>query len=129
MGETTVSFEELAAASKQLAYRGLAIGVNRIELLMVELEEERQRLVHAIHLALVAALFSLLAGMTLTAAIVVWLWDRSPVAVLLILTVLYAAAAILIFRKLTTLLRHQHALSASLHQLEKDRLCLEKILS
>ena len=62
MGETTVSFEQLAGASKQLGYRGLAIGLTRIELLMVELEEERQRLLHAIHLALVAALFSLLAG-------------------------------------------------------------------
>jgi uncharacterized membrane protein YqjE len=129
MGESTVSLEELAAASKQLTYRGLAIGATRIELLMVELEEERQRLLHAIHFALVAALFSLLAGITLTAAIVVWLWAKSPVAVLLILTVIYAATAAAFFRKLSGLLRDQHAFSASLQQLQKDRLCLEKILA
>ena len=64
----------------------MTIGENRLELLAVEVQEERERLLHAFLLALGVAAFGLLAGLTLTAAIVVLLWAWSPVAVLLILT-------------------------------------------
>ena len=47
MGESTVSFTPLATASKQLAQRLLTIGENRLELLTVEVQEERERLLHA----------------------------------------------------------------------------------
>jgi uncharacterized membrane protein YqjE len=51
------------------------------------------------------------------------------VAVLLILTALYAAAGICLYRRLTGLLRNWQTLSATLDQLRKDRACLEKILA
>ena len=70
----------------------MTIGENRLELLTVEVQEERERLLHAFLLALGVAAFGLLAGITLTAAIVVLLWAWSPVAVLLTLTGLYGAA-------------------------------------
>ena len=69
---------QLAATSKRFARRLLTIGENRLELLMVEVQEERERLLHAILLALGVAAFGLLAGITLTAAIVIWLWAYSP---------------------------------------------------
>jgi uncharacterized membrane protein YqjE len=94
MEESTVSFGQLAATSKHFARRLLTIGENRLELLTVEVQEERERLLHAFLLALGVAAFGLLAGLTLTAAIVVLLWAWSPVAVLLILTGLYGAAGI-----------------------------------
>jgi uncharacterized membrane protein YqjE len=75
------------------------------------------------------AAFGLLAGITLTAAIVIWLWACSPMAVLLTLTGLYAAAGILLYRRLTGLLRDWQTLAASLDQLRKDRTCLEKNLA
>jgi uncharacterized membrane protein YqjE len=75
------------------------------------------------------AAFGLLAGITLTAAIVVWLWAWSPVAVLLILSGLYGAAGVGLYRRLTGLLRDWQTLSASLDQLKKDRACLEKNLT
>ena len=68
-------------------------------------------------------------GETLTAAIVVWLWAWSPVAVLLVLTCLYGAAGIYLYRQLTGLLRDWQTLSATLDQLRKDRACLEKNLA
>ena len=37
----------LGANSKQFARRRLAIGENRLELLMVEVQEEREHLLHA----------------------------------------------------------------------------------
>jgi len=94
MGESTVSFTHLTAASKQLAQRLLTIGENRLELLAVEVQEERVRLLHAFLLALAVAAFGLLAGVALSAAIVVLGWPHSHVAVLLALTGLYGAAAI-----------------------------------
>lgn len=129
MEESTTSFGQLAATSKHFTRRLLTIGENRLELLTVEVQEERERLLHAFLLALGVAAFGLLAGLTLTAVIVVLLWAWSPVAALLILTVLYAATGICLWRRLTGLLRNWQTLSASLDQLRKDRECLEKILA
>jgi len=129
MEETTASFRQLATTSKHFARRLLTIGENRLELLTVEVQEARERLLHAILLASGVAAFGLLAGLTLTAAIVVGLWAYSPVAVLLTLTGLYGAAGVCLWRRLTGLLRDWQTLSASLDQLRKDRKCLEKILA
>ena len=62
MEESTVSFRQLAAASKECARRLLTIGENRLELLTVEVQEERERLLRAFLLALGVAAFGLLAG-------------------------------------------------------------------
>jgi uncharacterized membrane protein YqjE len=92
-------------------------------------QEERERILHAFLLALGVAAFGLLAGITLTAAMVVLLWAWSPVTVLLILTGIYAAAGIYLYQRLTGLLRDWQTLSATLDQLRKDRECLEKLLA
>jgi uncharacterized membrane protein YqjE len=128
MEESTVSFRQLAATSQQFARRLLTIGENRLELLTVEVQEERERLLHAFLLALGVMAFGLLAGVTLTAAIVIWLWACSPVAALLALTGLYGAAGIGLYWRLAGLLRDWRTFSASLDQLRKDRACLEKHL-
>jgi uncharacterized membrane protein YqjE len=128
METAAISFRQLAANSKQFARRLLTIGENRLELLTVEVQEERERLLHAFLLALGVAAFGLLAGLALTAAIVVELWAWSHVAVLLALSCLYGAAGICLYRRLTGLLRDWQTLSASLDQLRKDRACLEKNL-
>ena len=129
MEDATVSFQQLAATSRHFARRLLAIGENRLELLTVEVQEERVRLLHAFLLALAAAAFGMLAGITLTAAVVVLMWERAPVATLLILTGIYGVAAAVIYRRLTGMLHDWQTLSASLDQLRKDRACLEKILA
>jgi uncharacterized membrane protein YqjE len=128
MEESTVSFRQLASTWKQLARRLLTIGENRLELLTVEAQEGRERLLRAFLMALGVAMFGLLAAITLTAAIVVLLWPWSHVAVLLILTGLYGAAGVCLCRRLTRLLRDWQTLPASLDQFRKDRACLEKIL-
>ena len=95
---------------------------------MVEVQEERERLLHAILLALSVAACGLLAAIALTAAIVVLLWHYSHVAVLLALTGLYGATAAFLYRRLAVLLRDWQNLPATLDQLRKDRACLEKTL-
>ena len=83
----------LADASKRLAQRALVICENRLELLIVEVQEERERILRAIWLVLGAAAFCLLAGIALTVVIVVALWQQSLIAALLILTALYTMSA------------------------------------
>jgi uncharacterized membrane protein YqjE len=129
METATDTLGQFGASSKRFARRLFTIGENRLELLMVEVQEERERLLHAILLALGVAAFGLLAGIALTAAIVVLLWAYSPVGVLLTLTGLYGAAAVFLYRRLAVLLRVWQNLPATLDQLRKDRACLEKHLT
>ena len=128
METASVNSQQLATSSKLFARRLLTIGENRIELLAVAVQEALERLLQAILLALGMAAFGLLAGITLTATIVVLLWTWSPVAVLLTLTGLYGAAGGLLYRHLIGKLRDWQTLAATLDQLRKDRECLEKIL-
>lgn len=119
----------LVETSKRFARRLLAVGENRFELLMVEVQQERGRLLRAILLALGVAAFGLLTGVALTGSIVVLLWELSRAAALLVLTGLYGAAAVCLYRRLTRLLRDWQNLPATLDQLRKDRACLEKHLT
>jgi uncharacterized membrane protein YqjE len=114
---------------KRLARLLLAIGENRVELLSVELQEERKRLLCAILLALGVAAFGLLAGVGLTAAIAVLFWKLSPLLTLLGLTVVYGVTALCLYWRLARLLRDWQVLAATLDQLRKDRVCLEKHLT
>jgi len=128
MEPATDKFGQFGASSKQITRRLLTIGVNRLDLLMVEVEEERERLLHALLLALGVAVFGFLTGVALTVAIVVLLWEISPVAVLLVLAALYAATAAFLHQRLTLLQRDWKTLPATLDQFRKDRACLETIL-
>src|SRR5690349_21694334 len=97
MESLTDNLDQLGGPAKHFARRLLVIGENRLELLMVEVQEERERLLHAILLALGAAVFTFLTGIALTVALVVLLWQLSPVLVLLTLTALYAVAAVFLY--------------------------------
>ena len=127
MEATTASVRQLAATSKQMARRLLTLGENRLELLAVEIQEERERLMRAFLLALAVAVFGLLAALTLTAAIVLC-FPNSPVAALLTLTVIYATTAIILYRRVLGLLRDWQSFAATLDQFRKDRECLEDLL-
>ena len=128
METASVRFKQLGATSKHIARRLLTIGENRLELLTLEVQEERERLLHAFLLALGVVAFGLLAGIAFTGVVVVLFWDYSPVAALLTLTGLYGVAAVVLYRRLTGWLRDWQTLSATLDQLRKDRACLERTL-
>ena len=129
MEPAPASLGQLADASKQFARRLFTIGENRFELLIVEVQEERDRLLHAILLALGVAAFGFLALLTLNIALVILLWDHSPVLVLVVLTGLYTGIAVYLYRRLTGLLQEWQILSATIDQLQKDHECLKKNLS
>lgn len=130
MRSTAINGSESREASpKHFARQLLVIAENRVELLMVEVQEERERLLRAILLALGVAVFGFLAGAALTVALVVMLWSLSPVAVLLTLALLYGATAAFLYRHFTLLQRSWETLPATLDQLRKDRVCLENYLA
>lgn len=131
MNESRIPLAEIPAASRRLAKRAVDLGVNRVELLLVELEEERERIVQAIIYALIAAVFGLLAGISLTLCVVMVFWNVSPVAALIAvvaLTVFYGAAAIFVSARLSKLRREWHAFAATLDQLRKDTACLAQLI-
>jgi uncharacterized membrane protein YqjE len=128
MEDSTSSLKPPVGTWKRFAQRLLTIGENRLELLTVEVQEERERLLRALLMALGVAVFGLLGAMTLTAALVFLLWSYSHVAVFLALTALYGGVAVSLSRRLTGLLRDWQTLPASLDQLKRDRACLEKFL-
>ncbi|HEY3931738.1 MAG TPA: phage holin family protein [Verrucomicrobiae bacterium] len=129
METQTETEPHLADASKRLAQRAVVICENRLELLMVEVQEERERILSAMWLGLGAAVFGLLAGIALTAVIVIALSQQSLIVALLILTALYAIAAVFLYARLTRLQRDWQMLPTTLDQLRKDRECLEKHLN
>jgi len=112
------------SASKRVLRRVLAIGENRILLLLAEIEEERDRVVARIILALATGVLGLLGAMAWSAALVLILWQASPIATLLILGAVYMTAAGLLGRKLFGPRPQPPALSATMDQLRKDRACL-----
>jgi uncharacterized membrane protein YqjE len=118
----------LAAASRHFGHLLLRIGENRLELLTVELQEERERFLQAILYALAAGAVGLLAGGTLTAAIVVLLWPYTHAGTLLGLTLIYGITGYALSRRVSGLL-HQQPLSATVDQLRKDHACLARTLA
>lgn len=118
----------LAEVSKRLARHALVIGENRLELLLVEIQEERDQILCAFRLSLAAAAFGLLAGATLSAAVVVACWNWSPLAALLIVAALHAGVFAWLCWRLASLQRDWRCLEATFEELRKDRECLQKNL-
>ena len=116
----------LGDATKRIAQRMFVIVENRFQLLMVEAQEERERVLQAILLGLCAVAFGLLAGMALTFVIAVALWEYSHLIALLVLTAIYTLAALFFYGRLLKLQRDWQSLPGTLDQLKKDRECLEK---
>lgn len=119
----------LSSAGRRVARRLFLIAENRLNLFMVEAEEERGRILLAVWLAVGAAAFGLLAGVALTILIAVALWEHSPIIALLVLTALYTTVAVLFWIQLLHLKRNWRTLPGTLDQLKKDRECLDKTLT
>jgi len=128
MEAPSASFPEVAATSKRIAQHLLNIGGNRAELLVVELQEERNRVLRAFCYTIALAAFGVLAGITVTALIVVLLWEHSPAIALGIVALLYAIAAVGFYLKLKQLVHDWQTLPFTLEELRKDRECLGKNL-
>lgn len=124
----SVPHPHLGSATRRLAQQILVICENRIELFLVEIQEEREQIMRALWLSLVAAVFALLAGVAASIAIAVACWQWSPLAALLILAAIYTVGAGIAFWKVDHIRREWRTLPSTLDELRKDRECLEKNL-
>jgi uncharacterized membrane protein YqjE len=128
MEKATNGLERLASAIGGFGKALLAMGENRLELWLVEVQEERDLLLRTVLLGLGVATLSLLALITLTAAVCVLCWERCPGTALLSLTAVYSLGAAFFFWRLTRLRQSAKQPSATLDQLRKDRAAWEKHL-
>jgi uncharacterized membrane protein YqjE len=117
----------LAGASKRVAWRLLAICHNRAELLMVEIQEERERARVIVFLASAMAVLGLLAGITIT-ALIVCAAGNYRLSALAVLAIIYIGGAVFFYIKLARIHENWESLSGTREQLEKDRECFEKAL-
>lgn len=115
------TMHEMAKTSRHVAQRLMAIGGNRFDLLAIELKEERDHIFHTALLALIITALGLLAGVTVTAAIVIALWTTSPTIVLLTLAGLYATVCLVLCHRLTVHLREWQSFADSLAECKKDQ--------
>jgi len=128
MVSPTANLDHIGGKSRRVLNRLVTIFRNRVELLMVEVQEEREKLVRVVLLALGAAVFGLLAGIALTVTIVIVFWEPSPITALLVLTVLYAGCGVGLYVALSRLQRDWQTLPGTIEQLQKDCECLEQNL-
>ena len=111
---------------RQLGDGLIATVQDRVALISLEVQEQKQQLLQA-QLWLSVTLFTgLLAMIFASLTIVVVLWRRAPVAALVSLTVLYTAACLALAIGLRRRLRAEaRPFALTLAELEKDRTCLQ----
>lgn len=98
---------------------------SRLDLLLVELKEERIRVLDALLLVVAGVVCAVMALVLFTFTLVVIFWEHS-VLVLVLLTLIYGVGATAAFLTVWDRLRHWNSFSATLEQFKKDRACLEK---
>lgn len=111
--------------ARRLARGVLAVARTRLELLLVEIQEERERCVVAILLCLGCVACAFLACVTLTAGWMAIAWPHSPALAVALPFGIYTLAAIGLYRRLAAILRVWRTLPETLDQLRKDRECFE----
>jgi len=99
-----------------------AILQTRLELIGIELAEEKDRLVGVLLLGLAAMMLAMLALIALTALVAIAFWDTYRWQALAGLTLVYVLAALFCALKARNALHHAPAVfEATLHEFEKDR--------
>lgn len=115
----------ILSSIRALADSLLAIVQDRIELVSVELQEEKLRLIQ-VFIWICAAIFTgMMAVMFASITLVYLLWDSARLAALGGLTLLYTVAAVTIviaFRRYVT--RQPKPFAATLGEIKVDRTCI-----
>src|ERR1041385_2863052 len=126
MDPSTNSGPGLFSSAKRLLNTALAGAENRVELFLVELKEERIRVLDVLLLGSAAGVLGFMALLMVTVTLVVVFWDSARVQVLVALSACYTLGAIGVVWRLKVLLRNWSSFSATLDELKKDRACFEE---
>ena len=110
---------------RRLVDTGLGLAQTRLELLSVELQQEKHRFVELLVWAFLAVALGLVALIMVSFTIVVLFWESARVLVLVVLGILYVAATIWAVCRLRRLLRSgRRPLHDTIEEFKKDRSCL-----
>lgn len=126
MGEENTVRPGLLGALRRLAVTFLAILQNRLELLAVELQDERARLFNALLLAAAVVALGFVTLALAVFALGVMVWDEYGVKGLFGLSGACLAATLIAYGWLRWRLKNWPFLSATVAELKKDRALLEE---
>ncbi len=126
MGEMAQAGQGIFASLKGLVKTIVSIGHNRLELLLVELQEERWRLFEALLLAGVALILALMCLMVFTMIIVILCIKEDHLWVAVVLGVAYLLGTVICAWLLRTRLSNWIPFAATLAEIKKDKACLEE---
>jgi len=104
----------------------LSIVQNRLELVLVEVQEERTRVVGAFLLVAGVVAFGCMTLVLITFAVVAVFWENHRVAVLGSLSLLYLVVTLVAYWRLRHRLKHWPAFAATLAELKKDKAWLDE---
>ena len=116
----------IIASLKRLLDLTLAIAHNRLELLLVELQEERLQFFELLVLGAIAVLLAALTLMTITVTLVVLCLRAERTDLLIALLVIYLVVTAVAFWRLRQRLHHWTPFSSTMAELKKDKEWLAK---
>ena len=125
MSDTSESKTGIWTSLKKTLDAVLRTVENRVELLSVELQEEKCRLVEALLCVAAVVTFGMMALTLITFTLVAVFWENGRIPVLVGLCVVYLVIAGLAWRALQTRLKARSAFSGTLEEIKKDRECLK----
>lgn len=126
MEEPEQSTPGIFASLGRLLRTVIVIAQNRLELLLVEAQEERWRFFDALLLAGVVLILALMTLMAATITIVVLCVKADRLDLVVALVLLYLAGTIFSLLRLRTRLKKWAPFSATLAELKKDKACLDE---
>ena len=116
----------LFASLKRLLKTILAIAENRLELLLVEFQEERWRFFEALLLAGIVFILALMTLMVATVTIVVICVNNHQIGLVVVLGLIYLLATIGCYWRLRSRLKSWAPFAATLAEIKKDKACLDE---
>ncbi len=126
MAEPDEPREGVLASLGRLVKTGLAMAQNRLDLLVVELREERWRLIETLLLVGLVLLLAAMALMAATVAIVMVCLEAKRLDLVIGLILIYTAGAIAGYWRLRVRMKGWAPFSATVGELKKDRACLDE---
>jgi uncharacterized membrane protein YqjE len=107
---------------RRMLSSAFALLQTRLELLGIELAEEKERVIAVLFLGLAAMMLSMMALTSLSVLIAIAFWDTYRWQALAAITIVYALAALVCALRARTGLRDAPPVfEATLHEFEKDR--------
>lgn len=123
MEESGESAPGVVASVQRLFKTVLAIAHNRVELFLVEAQEERWRLFQLLFMLGVVLILSLMTLMAVTLTVIVVCLEAERMDLVIGLVLLYLAATIVSIWLLNVRLKQRAPFAGTLAEMEKDKAC------